>query len=44
MWDQYDVGEPLNLCYEAQPGVYARNYTKGSAVLNCNDFTAQLNF
>ncbi len=38
------VGTPLGLGYRVAPGIYARNYTKGSAVIDCNKWTAQLNF
>ncbi len=39
-----DVGTPLGLCQQDQAQVYYRNFTKGSAVLDCNTWTAQLNF
>jgi len=44
MWDMYDVGTPVNLCSQVSSGVYARNYTNGYATLNCNTWTAELNF
>jgi hypothetical protein len=46
-WDplfDLDVGEPTGLCVEQSPGVFARSWTKGTASLDCNTFTAVLNF
>ena len=39
-----DVGEPLGLCAAATPGVFSRQWTKGSVSIDCNAFTAELNF
>ena len=46
-WDplfDLDVGEPTGLCAEGPDGVFSRNWSKGKASLNCNDFTATLDF
>lgn len=39
-----DVGEPEGLCVEFPSQVFSRQWSKGSATLNCTDFTANLNF
>lgn len=41
-----DVGEPLNgaLCIEYPAGVFSRAWTKGTAQLDCNTWTATLPF
>lgn len=39
-----DVGEPVGLCYESAPNVFARNWTKGVAKLDCNTYQAELSF
>ena len=41
-----DVGEPLEraLCQETSDGVFSRRWTKGTARLDCNTFTAELPF
>ena len=41
---QMDVGVPVNNCTQVSSGVYARNFTNGYAVLDCNTFTATLAF
>ena len=41
---QMDVGVPVNNCTQVSSGVYARNFTNGYAVLDCNTFTATLVF
>lgn len=38
------VGTPLGLCAEDTPGVFSRAYTAGTAVLDCNQWTASLPF
>ena len=46
-WDPLfalDVGEPLGLCAEGPPLVFARNWTKGTASLDCNTYSAVLPF
>ena len=39
-----DVGEPLGLCTEENPGVFSRQWSKGSATLDCARFEATLTF
>lgn len=39
-----DVGEPLELCTEAAPGVFSRKWSKGVAALDCNTYEATLPF
>ncbi len=39
-----DVGLPINNCTQVSSGVYARNYTNGYAQINCNSYTAILDF
>lgn len=40
-----DVGEPLEVCtQEGQSGVFKREYSKGTAALDCNTFEAILAF
>jgi hypothetical protein len=39
-----DVGEPTALCAEGPPGVFSRAWTKGTASLDCNTWTAALPF
>ena len=39
-----DVGEPLGLCNETQPGVFERVWTKGVAALDCNEWVGHLPF
>ena len=39
-----DVGEPKGLCTEERPGIFQRNWSKGVAALDCNTYTATLNF
>jgi hypothetical protein len=41
---ELDAGEPTGLCVETSPGVFARNWTKGTAALDCNSWTASLPF
>ena len=43
LWD-LDVGEPLGLCTQPSPGVFARAWSRGTAVLDCSTFTATLDF
>jgi hypothetical protein len=38
------TGEPTELCVEAPSGVFSRDWTMGTATLNCNDWTASLPF
>jgi hypothetical protein len=39
-----NVGTPLGLCTEGQPGVFSREWSKGTAAIDCNAFTATLDF
>ena len=39
-----DVGEPAGLCAEGPEGVFSRTWTKGVAALDCNTYTAVLDF
>ena len=39
-----DVGEPQAACREGPAGVFSRAYTRGVAALDCNTWTAELNF
>ena len=39
-----DVGVPLGLCEEGPPGVFSRAWSKGTATLDCNTWTARLPF
>merc|ERR1712039_989232 len=39
-----DVGEPLELCQEHEPGIFSRRWSRGSASLDCNTFSTSLNF
>jgi hypothetical protein len=39
-----DVGEPEGLCSEERPGIFQRHWSKGVAALDCNTYTATLNF
>jgi len=41
---ELDVGEPLENCTEINPGVFSRKWSKGKASLDCNAFTATLDF
>merc|ERR1712139_91679 len=43
LWD-IDPGEPLSNCTEETPGIFSRSFQKGSAKLDCNQWTAELNF
>ena len=46
-WDplfDLDVGQPLGLCREESPGVFARAWSRGTARLDCNTFAATLDF
>jgi hypothetical protein len=43
MWD-LDVGEPTAPCEQTDAGVFFRPYTNGNATLDCNTWTATLNF
>jgi hypothetical protein len=46
-WDarfDLDVGEPLGLCSSPAANVFSRAWTKGTATLDCNTFTAALAF
>lgn len=37
-------GVPAGLCYQPKPGVYARKWSAGTAVLDCNKWVANLPF
>jgi hypothetical protein len=39
-----DVGQPTGLCVEGPAGVFSREWTRGVAQLDCNAFTAKLDF
>lgn len=39
-----DVGEPLGLCAQTAPGAFSRAWTKGTAAIDCNTFTAEIDF
>ena len=39
-----DVGVPLELCEETEPNVFSRRWSKGTAKLDCNTYTASLPF
>ena len=39
-----DVGIPTSNCTQIAPNVFARNFTTGYAELDCNAYTATLNF
>lgn len=39
-----DVGTPTALCAEGPAGVFTRTWTKGTAQLDCNAWTATLDF
>lgn len=39
-----DVGEPKELCNEVTKGVFQRRWSKGVAALDCNTYTATLQF
>ncbi len=41
---ELDVGAPLGLCVEETVGVFARNWSKGTAALDCNTWTGTLPF
>lgn len=46
-WDplfDLDVGEPAGLCVESPQGVFSRQWSRGLAQLDCNDFSAVLDF
>jgi hypothetical protein len=46
-WDarfDLNVGEPTGLCAEAPAGVFSRAWTRGRAAIDCNAFTAVLDF
>ena len=46
-WDpifRLDVGEPKGLCEEVRPGVFSREWTKGTASVDCNEWTWELRF
>ena len=44
LFDAYDVGEPAGACEQTAAGVWSRNWTRGSATIDCNAWTATLNF
>ena len=44
LFDAYDVGEPTGACTQSAPGVFSRTWSKGTASLDCNTWTATLNF
>ena len=37
-----DYGVPQEVCWEASPGVFRREWTKASIELNCESFVAQI--
>jgi hypothetical protein len=39
-----DTGEPTGLCLESPAGVFSRTWSKGVASLDCNSYTAILDF
>jgi len=39
-----NVGEPVGLCEQTEKNVFSRRWTKGSATLDCNTWTAKLAF
>ncbi len=41
---QLDVGVPLGLCKEGPTGVFSRPWSRGTAQLDCNTWTASLPF
>jgi hypothetical protein len=41
---QIDPGTPAGVCKETSDGVFSRTYTKGTATLDCNIWTATLDF
>ncbi len=46
-WDPIfllQVGTPTGLCSEVSTGVFSREYSEGTATLNCNSWTASLPF
>ena len=46
-WDDIfylQAGEPLGLCQETAPGVFSREWSLGTATLDCNSYTASLPF
>jgi hypothetical protein len=46
-WDplfDLDVGVPLGLCSNTTAGVFTRQWSKGTATLDCNSFEATLDF
>lgn len=44
IWDEYDVGVPTGLCQEESQGVFSRQWSKGKASLDCNNWQATLAF
>ena len=44
LFDAYDVGEPVGACEQPAAGVYARQWSKGNATLDCTSWTATLSF
>jgi hypothetical protein len=38
------AGEPLGLCESTAPGVFQRQWSLGTASLDCNAYTADLPF
>ena len=41
---QIDPGTPTGVCKETSDGVFSRTYTRGTATLDCNKWTATLDF
>ena len=41
---QLDPGTPVGLCKQVKPGVFSRQYTRGTVSLNCNSYQATLPF
>ena len=38
-----DYGVPLGFCSETSPGIFERKWSKADIMINCNDFTAEIN-
>ena len=43
IWDT-DVGQPVQTCQQTSSGVFSRKWSKGTATLDCNTWTATLAF
>ena len=47
MWNNsflMQPGSPVGNCVEVTPGVFSREWSEGTAVLDCNTFEAKLPF